>query len=72
MLVDREDLHRCSVDHKYWRSYLKGAKITSIAGNEYERLLDCKTLLDMLPTLAKDQEIQLRLDWEHHLHGYLD
>ncbi|XP_030971861.1 uncharacterized protein LOC115991982 isoform X2 [Quercus lobata] len=72
MLVDREDLHRCLGDHKCWRSHLKGAEITSIAGNEDERLLDCKTLLDMLPTLAKDQEIQFRLDWEHHLHGYLD
>ncbi|XP_075665122.1 F-box/LRR-repeat protein At5g02910-like [Castanea sativa] len=45
-----------------WRHHFKGAKIKSIAGIEDEKLLDCKTLLDTLPTLGKGQEIQFRLD----------
>ena len=68
-VLNREDPDCCcSSHHKCWRHHLKGAKLTSIAGIEDEGLLNCKTLLDMLPTLANGQEIQLRLDWEHHLH----
>ena len=62
-VLNREDPDCCcSNHHTCWRHHLKGAKLTSIAGIEDEGLLNCKTLLDMLPTLANDQEIQLRLD----------
>ncbi|XP_075665136.1 F-box/LRR-repeat protein At5g02910-like [Castanea sativa] len=69
-VLDREDLDYCCSCHpKCWRHHLKGAKIISIPGIEDERLLNCKTLFDVLPTLDRNHAIQFRLDWDHHLHG---
>ena len=71
-VLDREDPNCCcSCNKKCWRHHSKGAKITCscIAGIEDESLLNSKTLLDTLPNLEKNQEIQLSLDWEHLLHG---
>ncbi|XP_075665137.1 uncharacterized protein LOC142634756 [Castanea sativa] len=52
-ILDKKD-RGCSC---CWRHHFKGANIKSIAGIEGERLLDCKILLDTLPTLEKGQEI---------------
>nr|XP_023908913.1 putative F-box/LRR-repeat protein At3g28410 [Quercus suber] len=69
-VLDREDLdHCCTCRPKCWRHHLKGAKIISIPGIEDDRLLNCKTLFDILPTLDRNHAIQFRLDWDHHLHG---
>jgi hypothetical protein len=67
--MDKEDPDCCcSFCQKCWRHHFKGSKIGSLVGIEDGRILDSKSLLDALPTLGKNHEIQLRLDWEHHLH----
>jgi hypothetical protein len=68
-VLDREDPDcSCSFRHKCWQLHLKGSKIGSLVGIEDERNLNSKSLLDTLPNLGKNHEIQLRLDWEHRLH----
>ena len=57
-----------SFHHKCWQHHSKGSKIGSLVGIEDERNLNSKSLLDTLPNLGKNHEIQLRLDWEHRLH----
>ena len=54
----------CNSCLKCWRHDLKALKIESFGGIEDKQLLHFNMLLDTLPSLTKDQEVCINLEWQ--------
>lgn len=64
-LLDREHPSCCDSSRiKCWRHHLKDVKIERFGEIKDERLLHSNFLLDILPSLGKEEEVWFKLDWD--------